>query len=175
MPVVSCPQCALYLKQIAQLELANEQLQAERDSFKKKCTQQDREDHRSAHPFAKPDDQLQDTPPKKSGRSDDHPPSNRPEPEKIDQVIPVPITTCPDCGTGLTDKETHCQYQTDIVITTITRQFNIESGYCPCCDRRQHARHELQTSDALGAAGNQIGPVVLVITHRNETRPRRFL
>jgi len=77
--------------------------------------------------------------------------------------IPAAIAICPDCGTVLTDKQTHAQYQADIVTTTVTRKFDVESGYCSCCKCRHHARHELQTSDALGAAGNQVGPVVLTM------------
>jgi len=163
MAVTSCPQCTLFQKQIAALELDNEQLRAERDFFKKQCAQDERDKKRSAHPFRKNDDQLQDGPPKKSGRPDNHPPANRPEPEKIDQVIPVPISTCPDCGTHLTDLQTHAQFQSDIVVTTIERKFEVESGFCPGCKCRHHARNPLQTSDALGAAGNQVGPVVLTM------------
>jgi transposase len=163
MSAFSCAQCALFRKQIAELELTSQQLRAERDYFKKQCAQQEREKKRSAHPFRKDEDQLKSEPHKPAGRADNHPPANRPEPEIVDQVIPVTIATCPDCGTVLTDKQTHSQFQADIVITTVTRKFDIESGYCGCCHCRQHARHELQTSDALGAAGNQIGPVVLTM------------
>lgn len=163
MSATPCPQCALYLQEIARLKLQLEQTGAERDAFKKKLAQQEREDKRAAHPFRKPEDQLKDGPAKPSGRPDNHPPANRPQPDQVDQVIPVAIDNCPDCGGGLTDKQTHSQFQSDIVVSTVERQFQIESGYCPCCDRRHHARHELQTSDALGAAGNQIGPVALTM------------
>jgi transposase len=163
MAALPCAQCALYRQQIADLELANEQLRAERDFFKKQCAQQERDKKRSAHPFRKNDDQLKSEPAKPSGRADNHPPANRPQPAPVDQVLPVAIATCPDCGTVLTDKQTHAQFQEDIVATTVTRQFDIESGYCSCCKCRHHARHELQTSDALGAAGNQVGPVVLTM------------
>jgi formate hydrogenlyase subunit 6/NADH:ubiquinone oxidoreductase subunit I len=66
MTVTSCPQCALFQKEIAELTLKNEQLQAERDFFKKQCAQEERDKHRSAHPFRKKDDQLQDGPPQTS-------------------------------------------------------------------------------------------------------------
>ena len=163
MAIPSCPQCALFSKKIVELELGNEQLRAERDFFKKRCAHDEREKKRSAHPFRKNDDQLQDGPPKTPGRPDNHPPANRPEPENIDQVIPVAIATCPDCGTHLADLQTHSQFQSDIVVSTIERKFDVASGYCPCCQCRHHARHPLQTSDALGAAGNQVGPVVLTM------------
>jgi transposase len=163
MTIASCPQCALFSKKIATLELDIEQLRAERDFFKKQCAQDERDKKRSAHPFRKNDDQLQNTPPKTPGRPDNHPPANRPEPEKIDQVIPVAIAACPDCGSQLSDLQTHSQFQSDIVVSTIERKFEVESGFCPCCKCRRHARHPLQTSDALGAAGIQVGPVVLTM------------
>jgi transposase len=163
MTVTSCPQCALFQKEIADLQLQIEQLRAERDFFKKQCAQEERDKHRSAHPFRKKDDQLQDGPPKTPGRPDNHPPANRPEPENIDEVIPVGIGTCPDCGTPLADLQTHSQFQSDIVVSTIEREFKIQSGFCPDCKCRHHARHPLQISDALGAAGKQIGPVALTM------------
>jgi len=163
MNVSCCPQCACLQKKIAELELAIEQLRAERDFFKKQCAQDQREKHRSAHPFRKNDDQLQDGPPQTPGRPDNHPPANRPEPEHVDQVIPADICNCPDCGTPLTDLQTHSQFQSDIVVSTIEREFKIGSGFCPGCKCRHHGRHDLQTSDALGAAGNQVGPVVLTM------------
>ena len=163
MTITSCPQCALFSKKIIQLELDNQQLRAERDFFKKQCAHDEREKKRSAHPFRKNDDQLQDGPRKTPGRPDNHPPANRPEPENVDHVISVPLATCPDCGTHLTDLQTHSQFQSDIVVSTIEREFKIESGFCPCCKCRHHGRDPLQTSDALGAAGNQIGPVVLTM------------
>ena len=46
MTVTSCPQCSLYQKEIAELTLKNEQLQAERDFFKKQCAQEERDKHR---------------------------------------------------------------------------------------------------------------------------------
>jgi transposase len=57
--------------------------------------------------------------------------------------------------------ETLSQYQEDIVRKIIVRRFDVEIGHCACCGRRIQGRHELQTSDALGAAGVQIGPQAL--------------
>jgi transposase len=45
----------------------------------------------------------------------------------------------------------------------IITQFNIETGYCPYCRQYWQARHPEQTSDAIGAAGNTLGPVVLTM------------
>jgi transposase len=45
----------------------------------------------------------------------------------------------------------------------IITQFNIETGYCPCCRQYWQGRHPDQTSDAIGATGNTLGPVVLTM------------
>ena len=43
------------------------------------------------------------------------------------------------------------------------RRFDIEVGHCSQCQRRVQGRHVLQTSDALGAAGVQLGPEVVAL------------
>src|SRR5262245_50639138 len=48
-------------------------------------------------------------------------------------------------------------------IVPIITQFNIDTGTCPSCRQRWQGRHPEQTSDALGAAGNTLGPVVLTL------------
>ncbi len=40
----------------------------------------------------------------------------------------------------------------------VAREFRVEVGACTGCGRRVQGRHRLQTSDALGAAGVQLGP-----------------
>ena len=56
------------------------------------------------------------------------------------------------------------QYQTDLPpIVPIITQFNIETGRCPCCRQYWQGRHPDQTSDAIGATGNTLGPVVLTM------------
>jgi transposase len=64
----------------------------------------------------------------------------------------------------LYDQSVVVQYQTDLPpIVPIITQFNIETGYCPCCRQYWQGRHPEQTSDAIGAAGNTLGPVVLTM------------
>jgi transposase len=64
----------------------------------------------------------------------------------------------------LCDPAVVVQYQTDLPpIVPIITQFNIETGYCSCCRQHWQGRHPEQTSDALGAAGNTLGPVVLTM------------
>jgi transposase len=45
----------------------------------------------------------------------------------------------------------------------IVTQFNIATGRCPCCRQHWQGRHPDQTSDAIGATGNTLGPVVLTM------------
>jgi transposase len=64
----------------------------------------------------------------------------------------------------LCDPNVVVQYQTDLPpIVPIVTQFNIETDYCPCCRQSWQGRHPEQTSDALGAAGNTLGPVALTL------------
>lgn len=84
----------------------------------------------------------------------------RAEPETIDESYDVPLPEqCPQCNSkNIEQTETVTQYQVEIPRTVISRRFNIAVGCCQDCDCRVHGRHELQTSDAVGAAGVQLGP-----------------
>ena len=56
------------------------------------------------------------------------------------------------------------QYQEEIpAVHPVVRRFDIEVGHCSRCQRRVQGRHALQTSDALGAAGAQLGPGVVAL------------
>ena len=56
------------------------------------------------------------------------------------------------------------QYQEELPkIEPIVRHFEVEVGYCTQCQRRIQGRHRLQSSDALGAAGAQLGPNVATL------------
>ncbi len=48
-------------------------------------------------------------------------------------------------------------YQTEIPCRVIYRQFHIHIGCCEECGQRVQGRHDLQTSDALGAGTSQLG------------------
>jgi transposase len=54
------------------------------------------------------------------------------------------------------------QYQEDLPpVRPIVRAFHVHIGECQQCGRRVQGRHLLQTSDALGAAAAQLGPVAV--------------
>jgi transposase len=64
----------------------------------------------------------------------------------------------------LYDRDHVVQFQTDLPpIVPIVTQFNLDTGYCPRCGQYWQAHHPEQTSDAIGSAGNTLGPVVLTM------------
>jgi transposase len=159
-------------RRLAQVERQNRELRQRLDEAR-------REQYRQTHPFRRK--KTQTGKPKKPGRPKGHKPAVRPvpAPEQIDRVINVPLHECPACHVPLCHPAVVVQYQTDLPpIVPIVTQFNIETGYCPCCRQRWQGRHPDQTSDALGAAGNTLGPVVLTMAaemkHRLGVSYRKF-
>jgi transposase len=143
-------------RRVAKLKQDNVRLRKELDETR-------RQTHRQANPFRR---RKLKEPKKNPGRHPGHPAGLRstPTPEQIDRVVNVPCPVCPDCNVELVDPNVVVQYQTDLPpIVPVVTQFNIETGYCPCCRRRVKGRHAEQTSNALGAAGNTLGPVVLTM------------
>jgi transposase len=150
-------------RQITQLQSRVANLEDENQRLRQQLDEAQRQAHRQTAPFRRRNLQSR---PKKPGRHKGHPAANRPTPppERIDRIIEVPCPRCPDCQTDLVDPGVVVQYQTDLPpIVPIVTQFNIETGYCPCCRRYCQGRHPEQVSDAIGAAGNTLGPVVLTM------------
>jgi transposase len=138
-------------------------LNAELDRLRQQLAQDERTHSRQAHPFRRERTVSQ---PKKPGRRKGHRADLRPlpTPEQIDRVVDVPLDECPLCQAPLYDQGQVVQYQTDLPpIVPIVTQFNIETGYCSCCRQYWQGRHPDQTSDAIGATGNTLGPVVLTM------------
>ncbi|CAN5663732.1 IS66 family transposase [soil metagenome] len=115
---------------------------------------------RQAAPFAKGEPTLE---PKRPGRKrgDAHGRHNHrgiPNAEP-DRVLDAPVSCCPDCGGSVDVERIADQFQVDIPEPrpTVTR-FRVQIGHCTDCGRRVQGRHPDQTSDALGAAGSQVGP-----------------
>lgn len=149
-----CPTCKVLLKII-------EQLQQQIELLEQRIKKVEREGKRQAAPFRKKRKADPQKPGRKSGeKHGQH--HHRAAPEKIDETYDVPLPNCcPDCGhEELTKLETLVQYQTEIPRAVIHRQFNLEAGVCGGCGGRVQGRHELQTSDATGAAAAQLGPNV---------------
>jgi transposase len=151
-----CAGCLQRDRRIAELE-------DELKHLREQSAQTEREQNRQAHPFRR---QKTSDRPRKPGRRKGHKADLRPvpTPDQIDRVVDVPLDKCPMCDVYLYDQDQVVQYQTDLPpIVPIVTQFNIETGYCPCCRQYWQGRHPDQTSDAIGATGNTLGPVVLTM------------
>ncbi len=84
----------------------------------------------------------------------------RPKPQEVDETLEARLPeACPHCGGAVELDRVADQYQTDLpAVRPIQRRFRVELGHCRECGERLQARHGLQTSDALGVAGSQLGP-----------------
>jgi transposase len=163
MALISCSGCEKRDCENARLREKIKQLEQEIQRLREELATAGRESQRQAAPFRR---RNLKTRKKKPGRRKGHVAANRPTPppERIDRVVDVPCRSCPDCETELVERDTVIQYQTDLPpIVPIVTQFKIETGYCPCCRQRHRGRHPEQTSDAIGAAGNTLGPVILTM------------
>lgn len=82
-----------------------------------------------------------------------------PWPNQVDETYAVPLPNkCPYCSGAVKEESVVYQYQVEIPLRPIYRQFEIHLGRCDNCGRPVRGRHPLQTSDAVGAAGSQLGP-----------------
>jgi transposase len=91
--------------------------------------------------------------------------AHRPVPDHVDEEIRVPLPdACPCCAGELEFEDEVDQYQQDVRwVSGHVRRFRVSRGRCRRCGRRAQGRHREQTSDALGAAGSQIGPRTVAI------------
>jgi transposase len=89
----------------------------------------------------------------------------RPIPPAVQETHDVPLPAqCPTCGEAVSETHVAAQYQEDLPpVQPVIRRFDIHIGTCAGCHQRVQGRHPLQTSDALGAAGVQLGPHALAL------------
>jgi transposase len=79
-----------------------------------------------------------------------------------DRVVDAPLPgCCPDCGGVVVLDRIAEQWQIDLPpqSAAVVTRFDVAVGHCGGCGRRVQGRHGEQASDALGAAGSQVGPV----------------
>jgi transposase len=162
--IPACPGCAERDRQLRELISRLVELESQNTALKArldKLESASRAAKRQAAPFSKgPPKPNPKRPGRKSGE-DYGTHHRRGVPPRIDQVLEAPLPDCcpdPNCRGKVKAREVVQQYQTEIPREVIYRQFNVHVGECECCHRRVQGRHPLQTSDALGAAANQIGP-----------------
>jgi len=135
------------------LRETNERLRGEIEALRRAAKRQ-------AAPFSKGDP----TPnPKRAGRRPGAAygaRAHRRPPERVDRVVTVGLPArCPGCGGELVTERVAVQHVEELPepVPLITR-FEVPIGRCVSCGRRVQPRHPEQTSDALGAAGAQLGP-----------------
>ena len=138
-----------------------ERLEAELAQLRAQLEQALRQGKRQAAPFRRPDSPRPK--PKRPGRKpgDEHGTHHRRfAPAHVDETHDAPLPACcPTCGCAeLAPTGTATQYQSDVVCSVVHRRFVIHKGRCTRCGARLRGRHPLQTSDATGAAGCQLGP-----------------
>jgi transposase len=120
---------------------------------------------RQAAPFSKGDSKKDPARPGRKSGADYGTRAHRPVPDHVDEEILVGLPdACPCCSGALEFEDEVDQYQEEIVeVRGHVRRFRISRGRCRRCGRRAQGRHPDQTSDALGAAGSQIGPRAVAI------------
>lgn len=154
----SCSRCLELQQQLAALQPLVDGLKAQVAELTKQLEAKSRAGKRQAAPFRRTKKSGEK---KKPGRKPGHAAESRPDPtpDQIHCTLEAPVDVCPQCQTALDDVVTHVQFQSDIppVQPTIT-QFNVQVGFCPCCNVRVQGTHPQQTSQSLGAANHSLGP-----------------
>jgi transposase len=155
-----CPHCEERKQEVERLLREIDRLKQQVESLTAALEETRRAGKRQAAPFRK---KALKPNPQKPGRKPgenygEH--HRRAVPETIDETYEAPLPEkCPGCGgSHLTETSVQSQYQVEIPRRPITREFHVHLGRCGDCGSRVQGRHELQTSDALGAAAVQLGP-----------------
>ena len=156
----SCPRCAALERRIAELERQLAAALARIAELEKLLEQRTRDGKRQAAPFSKGSPKPHPDKPGRKPGEDYGTQAFRTLPDgPPDQIINVPLPRrCPRCGGRTKEEHIAQQFQVEIPRRAILRRFDLHIGECTCCGQRVQPRHELQTSDALGAAASQIGP-----------------
>ena len=142
-----------------------ESLREENKKLREELSKKERRGKRQAAPFSR-DNPKKD--PKKAGRKPGAgygQRGRRSPPAHVDRVVDAVLpSNCPGCG-GVVKKDwVDDQYQTDIPpVVPVVTHFRIHVGCCEDCGQQVRGRHPEQTSDAVGAADQQIGPNALAL------------
>ena len=150
----ACPGCQTLVKRVAELE-------AQVADLTRRLDEALRAGKRQAAPFRKgPPKPDPKTPGRKAGPAHGtHGHRPPPSPDQVSECHEAHLPeACPHCQGHLVEPAVAEQFQTEIPRQPIVRQFHVHIGHCETCGKRVQGRHELQTSDALGAAASQIGP-----------------
>ena len=150
-------------EKITRLERKIAQLEAENERLRRALEEALRAAKRQAAPFSRRHPKAHPAKPGRKPGSRYGPRCRRPVPQRIDEVIEVPLPAhCPHCGGGVEETGVAKQYQTEIPEPRVEHiEFRIHLGHCRACGRPVAGRHPRQTSDAVGSAASQLGPRAL--------------
>ncbi len=146
-------------REVTRLHKRNKRLEDDNARLKRELDAARRAGCRQAAPFAKPLSGAPKRPGRRAGAAYGVA-ARRRAPARVDERHRVPLPpACPDCGGVLQPKGVATQVQEELPVPrVVVRQFEVAIGACRACGRRVQGRHRLQSSDALGAAGVQLGP-----------------
>lgn len=133
------------------------------DELEKALEDAHRRQKRQTAPFSKGDPKAEPARSgRKSGEAHGRHGHRRVPPGPPDRELDAPLRPCcPHCGGEVEHERDDEQWQVDVPeVRPTTTRFRVGVGRCRICKRRIQARHPEQTSDALGAAGSQIGPML---------------
>lgn len=161
--VPGCPGCERLSRRVTELERRVEELQEQVDKLLAALEGARRAGKRQAAPFSKGAPKAK---PKKPGRKSgkEHGPSQqRSVPTQVDETVAAPLPDrCPCCSGEVVEEGVSAQYQTEIpAVKPLVRRIDVHIGRCVACGQRVQGRAPQQTSDALGAACSQLGPMAI--------------
>lgn len=152
---------------VAQLEVSMAEQVAARDGriaeLERLLEESRRSGKRQAAPFSKGDPSESPARPGRKRGEGHGRHGHRQALSNADRVVAAPLPACcPGCGGDVVMDRVAEQWQVDVPVrpAAVVTRFDVAVGHCAGCGRRVQGRHVEQTSDALGAAGSQVGPVV---------------
>jgi transposase len=148
------------LRERERLRAENDRLRERNERLRGEIEALRRAAKRQAAPFSKGDPKPN---PKRAGRRPGAAygaRGYRRPPERVDRVVPVELPGwCPGCGGELLVERVAVRHVEELPEPApLSIRFEVPIGRCRSCGRRVQPRHPEQTSDALGAAGAQLGP-----------------
>src|SRR6516225_2333572 len=139
---VSCSGCSATLererleRERGRLERERERLRQENEKLKKQLEEAQRAAKRQAAPFSRGTRKANPKPPGRKPGSAYGQHRRKAIPQKVDEVIAVPVPTQCDCGGELEVESIESQYQQEIHRTTFWRRLDIPICRCRKCQKR---------------------------------------
>jgi transposase len=105
-----------------------------------------------------------------------------PPPEAVTKTVEHPLPSCPDCGTALRRKRIVLSVIEDMVLPSekgnpfkTVEEHRIETGYCPCCEKRVAAALLPKQTCTLGPNVRRYVPYAVTVLGQSFEKVRTFL